>query len=210
MIPIRDTNPTKRTPFITYLLITTNVLVFVYMYTLGRSQLVVFLRDHAFIPADFSTLDLFTSLFLHGGVLHLVVNMIFLYIFGDNIEDYLGHFKFLLFYLLVGALASLAHFAIKSQSTVPTLGASGAIAGTMGAYLLLYPNSQIDVVVPLFLFFPVLRVPAFTMIVYWVIYQLLQGFSSVLTQVGAGIAYFAHIGGFFSGLLLIKALKNFK
>lgn len=133
--------------------------------------------------------------------------MLFLNIFGDNIEDYLGHLKYLLFYLITGALASLTHYVLNPQSIIPTLGASGAIAGVMGAYILLHPRARVDLVVPLLFFFPFFSVPAFTMIIYWIVYQFLQSFGSLAME-GGGIAYFAHIGGFFSGLFLVRVFRR--
>ncbi len=178
------------------------------MLTLGRQASASFIREYSFIPANFNFPDLITSQFIHGGLLHLFSNMIFLYVFGDNIEDYLGHIKYLFFYLLIGMFAALSHYLINQNSPVPTIGASGSIAGVMGAYLLLFPNSRIDVVIPLLVFFPIVSLPAFTMIVYWIILQFLQGFGSAVQQAGAGITYFAHIGGFFSGLFLVRLFRR--
>lgn len=208
MIPIKDQNRVDKTPIINYLLIAANILVFSYMLTLSRQASASFLKEFSFIPSNFNIPALFTSQFIHGGLLHLFSNMIFLYVFGDNIEDYLGHIKYLFFYLLIGMFAALSHYLINQNSPVPTIGASGSIAGVMGAYLLLFPNSRIDVVIPLLVFFPIVSLPAFTMIVYWIILQFLQGFGSAVQQAGAGIAYFAHIGGFFSGLFLVRLFRR--
>jgi len=147
-------------------------------------------------------------MFLHGGWLHLIGNMWFLWIFGDNVEDYLGHVRFLLFYLLCGLAASVAHLAFNLHSTIPTLGASGAIAGVLGAYLLLFPGARILTLVPVF-FVWLMELPAYVILIYWFVLQLLQGTASLAqTAAGGGVAWWAHVGGFVAGLALVKIVAS--
>jgi membrane associated rhomboid family serine protease len=148
-------------------------------------------------------------MFLHGGWLHLIGNMWFLWIFGDNIEDILGHAKYLLFYLLCGIAAALVHVAFNGDSRVPTIGASGAIAGVMGAYMLKFPRSRVVTLVPIFFFLTTMEIPAVYILIYWFIVQLISGFGSIgyshLSQ--GGVAWFAHVGGFVAGMILIIAMR---
>ena len=146
---------------------------------------------------------LVTSLFLHGGWLHLIGNMLYLFIFGDNVEDRLGHIGYLVFYLLVGITASLTEVYFSRSSSVPLLGASGAIAGVMGAYLILYPKARITTLIPLFIFFPVIDVSAFFFLVFWFVMQFISGALSVGTQISGGVAWWAHAGGFVAGAVFL-------
>lgn len=202
MIPIRDHNPSGRFPFVTYALIAINVAIFGYMFLLSPEALEDFIRSYALVPDDivrgFNLGTLFTAMFLHAGLAHLVGNMLFLNIFGDNLEDRFGHFKFLLFYLGAGLVGSLLQIAMDPSSTIPNLGASGAIAGAMGGYLVLYPTHRIDV---LWGFYGSSAVPARMMLVYWIIFQFFGGVGSLGVD-GGGVAYFAHIGGFAFGYLV--------
>jgi membrane associated rhomboid family serine protease len=202
MIPIRDHNPSGRFPFVTYSLILINVAIFGYMFFLSPEALEGFIRSYALVPDDivrgFNLGTLFTAMFLHAGLAHLVGNMLFLNIFGDNLEDRFGHFKFLLFYLGAGLVGSLLQIAMDPSSTIPNLGASGAIAGAMGGYLVLYPTHRIDV---LWGFYGTSAVPARMMLVYWIIFQFFGGVGSLGVD-GGGVAYFAHIGGFAFGYLV--------
>lgn len=210
MFPIRDHNPSEKTPYVTYVLIAVNVLVFVSYWPLFADPraLNAFFGSYAMIPAsvtggaDWSTL--LTSMFLHGGLLHLGGNMLFLYIFGDNLEEELGHLRFLGFYLLTGLLAGTAHVISAPYSSVPTVGASGAIAGVMGGYLLMFPKARIDVLFIFIIFFKVFPVPAWVMLGLWFGLQLFNGVG-VDPQSG-GVAYWAHAGGFIAGLLLMLPL----
>jgi len=151
----------------------------------------------------------FTSMFLHAGWLHLVGNMWFLWIFADNVEDILGHFNFLIFYIACGLAASFAHFIMNYHSVVPTVGASGAIAGVLGAYIVMFPKARILTLIPIFIFLEVMEIPAFVFLGIWFIYQFLLGMMSVGSY-GAGVAFWAHIGGFLFGILLIRSgiLRN--
>ncbi len=214
MIPIRDAVRSKNFPAINYIIISLNVLAFLWQLLQGPHLKEAFYL-YGIVPIRYSDpeissqfsnfqqwLPFLTSMFLHGGILHILGNMWFLYIFGDNIEDRLGHLRYLLFYLLCGLAAGLIHLLTNWDSKIPTIGASGAISGVMGAYLLLYPRSRILTLIPIFVFFQFIEVPAFIFLGYWLLIQL---FSASFTprNVG-GIAFWAHIGGFIAGLLFIK------
>ncbi len=207
MIPLRDNNPPATIPYVTRLLITVNVLVFVYSVLLPYPELQLFIKRYAIIPSLISNGEslhsVFTAMFLHAGVGHIFGNMLFLSIFGNNVEDALGHFRFLFFYLVCGVLGFLLQYLLNPYSPVPMLGASGAIAGVLGSYLVLYPHAQIEVLIPFYLTFSRGTVPARFMLVYWILFQFLHGLGS-LGFSGGGVAYFAHIGGFASGWALTK------
>lgn len=206
MFPIRDHNPSSRTPFVTYALIAVNVLVFLgYMDHFNNDYaLAAFFDRYALIPAhiaqgrDYDTL--FTTMFMHAGLMHLAGNMLFLWIFGDNMEDAMGHVGFALFYLASGLAASLAHVIAAPWSQVPTVGASGAIAGVMGGYLLLYPKAKIDILFIFIIFFRIFAIPAWAMLGVWFLLQLVSG-SAADASMG-GVAYWAHAGGFIAGFAL--------
>ncbi|MFQ1701637.1 rhomboid family intramembrane serine protease [Loktanella agnita] len=205
MIPIRDHNPSERRPYVTLILIAINVGIFVWGYTALSSDMLMarFYFDYAMIPARLSqaenSVSLVTSIFLHGGIMHLAGNMLFLWIFGDNLEDKMGHIPFLLFYLICGVGANLAQFASEPDSIVPVIGASGAIAGVMGGYLLLFPKAKVDIFVFFIVFFRILPIPAWITLGVWFGMQLFNGVN-VDTTAG-GVAYWAHAGGFIIGLL---------
>lgn len=211
MIPIRDHNPSGKFPFITYLLIALNSLVFLYMFLLPEQLMEQFVNSYGLIPQVVTQgknlFSLISTMFLHGGFGHILGNMLFLNIFGDNLEDKLGHLKFILFYFLCGLGASLAQILINSNSSVPIIGASGAIAGVMGGYLVLFPRNRIDVLFSFGWIFRQATVPAQFTLFYWFLAQLLYGVGSLgFSQLG-GIAFFAHIGGFLTGFLLINVKK---
>jgi membrane associated rhomboid family serine protease len=153
-------------------------------------------------------LTIVTAMFMHGGWIHVLSNMLFLWIFGDNIEDKLGHFRYLSFYLLCGVIASLSHILTNPSSQVPSIGASGAIAGVMGAYMVLFPKARIRTLLILGIFIQIVRIPAMVMLGYWILIQVLSGFAEVGLQAGGGIAWFAHIGGFIAGFFLIMVMKR--
>jgi membrane associated rhomboid family serine protease len=215
MIPIHDENPTHSTPIVVYALITINVVVFLHQITLGAG-LDGFMQLYAVIPQQLTAsfdgipinqpvpeiLTLITSQFLHGGLMHIGGNMLFLWTFGDNIEQDLGHFKFLLFYLTCGVLAGLTHWFFGMQSGVPTIGASGAIAGVMGAYLIKYPRAKIVTLLPLFIIFTTIRIPAIYFLGFWFVQQALSSVASLGMPQAAGVAYWAHAGGFVFGAIL--------
>lgn len=213
MIPLRDHNKTNTFPLITYSLITINVIVFIYQLNLNEKSLNTFIQNFAIIPSqviqDKFNLSVITAMFLHGSIGHIVGNMMFLNIFGDNLEDRLGKIKFLVFYLICGITGSYLQILADPTSIIPNLGASGAIAGLMGGYLLLFPKHQIDILIPLGLTMETASVPAYTMLFYWIVTQLF-GSIGQLTFTNSGIAYLAHLGGFIAGLILIKLFANKK
>ncbi len=204
MIPLRDVIPSRTTPYVTIGLIVVNALVFLYEMTLGDPTLEEFILYFGLVPAAFSWVTVLTSMFLHGGVLHFGGNMLFLWIFGDNVEDRMGHGRFVAFYLLCGAAAALAQTAMSPDSVVPMVGASGAVAGVMGAYFVLYPHSRIVTLVPLFVFFHVMEVPALVFLGLWFVLQFVSGVGSIAAATGGepagGIAFWAHVAGFVAGV----------
>ncbi|MGL5941272.1 MAG: rhomboid family intramembrane serine protease [Waterburya sp.] len=215
MIPIKDENPTSRTPIVVYALIGINIVVFIHQLSLGAG-LDGFFQLYAVIPRELSSsfdgtpvnqpvpelATLITSQFLHGGLLHIGGNMLSLWVFGDNIENDLGHVKFLLFYLVCGILAGLTHWFFGMQSGVPTLGASGAIAGVMGAYLIKYPRAKILTILPIFIIWTTVRIPAIYFLGFWFVTQAVSSVASLGMPQGSGIAYWAHAGGFIFGAIL--------
>jgi membrane associated rhomboid family serine protease len=228
MVPLKDENPVKIIPYVTYILIAANILVFVYELSLNSNQLDLFFHLFAVVPqeltASFSGVDVhqsipetitpITSQFLHAGFAHVAFNMLFLYIFGNNIEEQLGGAKFLLFYLSCGVLAVIAQWFFSATSSIPSLGASGAIAGVMGAYILKFPQAKIVTVLPLGILFPLFKIPAVYFLGFWFVEQALNGISSleVTTSVGmesGGVAYWAHAGGFIAGAILGPMLGLF-
>jgi rhomboid family protein len=203
VIPLRDVIPSRTTPYVTISLIVINVLVFAYEFTLDEPRLEEFILYFGLVPAAFSWVALLTSMFVHGGVLHAGGNMLYLWIFGDNVEDRMGHGRFLVFYLLCGAAAALAQTAVRPDSTIAMVGASGAIAGVMGAYFVLYPHSRIVTLVPLFVFIQIMEVPAILFLGFWFLLQFLSGVGSIAATAGepaGGIAFWAHIAGFVAGI----------
>jgi membrane associated rhomboid family serine protease len=209
MFPLRDTQKSYSKPVVTVLLIVVNILVFLYEFSLDEYQLNHFIAVWGLVPARFAISHIFTSMFLHGGWLHVLGNMWFLWIFGDNIEDILGHGKFLLFYLLCGVAAALLQVYFNYDSRVPMVGASGAIAGVMGAYMVKFPRARILTFVLIIFFFYTFEVPAWLMLVYWFALQLFGGFDAITESQysqGGGTAFFAHVGGFIAGIILIHLL----
>jgi membrane associated rhomboid family serine protease len=224
MIPIRDDTPRFSTPFVTYFIIALNTVVFLFELSVGgqgHRALNSLMNHFGVVPLHFeraltgassvslpgSFLPLLTSMFLHASWLHLIGNMWFLWIFGDNIEDYLGHFTYLLFYLVSGFAAAVAHILLNAGSNVPSVGASGAIAGVMGAYFVLYPRARVLMWFPPIFFF---HLPAWLVLGYWFFMQFLSGAATsiVETSESGGIAFWAHVGGFVTGMVLIKVLPE--
>lgn len=208
MIPIRDEMPTHRTPIVNYTLIALNILVFVLMWLAGPSQESIVYR-FAMIPANFASgidpgdiADIFTSMFMHAGFAHIAGNMLYLWIFGDNVEDRLGPGKYLIFYLVGGIVASLAHLLTSPDSQIPTVGASGAIAAVLGAYLVLFPQSRVVTLIPLGYFMRLTVVPAILVLGLWFLLQLFSGVLSMGGPDVGGVAFWAHIGGFVAGVLM--------
>ena len=208
MIPLRDENPPSRFPVVTYSLITLNVLIFIYMIGLPESALAAFYEQYALIPGFVThgqmLHTLFTSAFMHGGFGHILGNMLFFHIFGDNIEDRIGRLPFILFYLLCGLAAAGAQIVVDPDSAIPMVGASGAIAGLMGGYLRLFPTSRVLTLFIFGYFSRLVYVPAYFMLIYWIFFEIINGVGSLGYVSQGGVAYFAHIGGFLSGWILIS------
>jgi membrane associated rhomboid family serine protease len=209
MFPLRDTQPSYSKPYVTGGLIAVNLLVFLYELSLDPYSLNHLISLYGIVPDHVRLTSILTSMFLHGGWLHVIGNMWFLWIYGDNVEDVLGHGRYLVFYLLCGVLAGLTHIAFNFDSRLPTVGASGAIAGVMGAYLVKFPHSRILTLVPIFIFFTTFEIPAVIILVYWFLLQTISGFGSIgyshLSQ--QGVAWFAHVGGFVAGMILVNLMR---
>jgi membrane associated rhomboid family serine protease len=202
MFPVSDVIPSKTTPYVTVGLIGLNALVFLYELQLSRPELQLFAQVFGVVPAYFSWPTVFTSMFLHEGWLHLFGNMLYLWIFGDNVEDRLGHFGYLVFYLACGVAAALGQVAVSAGSTIPMIGASGAIAGVMGAYFVLYPHSRVLTVVFLLFFMDMIEIPAIFFLGIWFVKELFSGVGSLGTQsLNGGVAVWAHVVGFAIGAL---------
>jgi membrane associated rhomboid family serine protease len=212
VFPLYDENPTRITPYFTYGLIGMNVLVFLHEISLSNTQLEQFFQLYAVIPQQLTTnwsaewTTLFTSQFLHGGWWHLISNMVYLWVFGNNIEDRLGHLKYLFFYLTCGALAALCQWFIGINSIIPSLGASGAISGVLGAYLIWFPRARITTLIFLGFFITTINVPALVIIGIFFLQNLISGFASLQTAANmsvetGGVAYWAHLGGFIVGMI---------
>jgi membrane associated rhomboid family serine protease len=214
MIPLSDSHPAGKFPFWTIFIIVINVVVF--FLQLSSPDAEAFIREYALIPAnvnfsDFSTLFPFvTSQYLHGGFLHIISNMLFLWIFGDNVEGKMGYLLFPIFYTLFGIIGGISQYIFMTDSTIPMLGASGAVAGVLGAYFAWFPHHSVKTLVPVFGFFTLINVPASIMLLYWIVTQIFAGVFSVgfsSSDVG-GVAYFAHIGGFAAGWIIAKIMGN--
>ena len=202
MFPISDVIPSRTTPFVTVSLIAVNALAFLFELTLSERELQVFAQAFGVVPADFSWSSVLTSMFLHGGWLHFLGNMLYLWIFGDNVEDHFGHFRYLLFYFFCGATAALGQTAIEPYSQVPMIGASGAIAGVMGAYFVLFPQSRVLTGVFIFFFFDLIEIPAIFFLGIWFLMQFFSGVGSLGADAAqGGVAFWAHSAGFAVGAL---------
>ena len=227
MIPLRDDTPRFSTPYITYFIIALNTILFLFEVWVGAQSegaLNSLMYQFGVVPrhvtgvlggsAQFhlagALLPILTSMFLHGSWLHIIGNMWALWIFGDNIEDYLGHFPYLIFYLVSGIAAAITHILLNLGSAVPTIGASGAIAGVMGAYFLLYPRARVLTIVPLIIFFTFWWLPAWIVLGYWFLVQFLSGAATSISVSGqtGGVAFWAHVGGFVAGIVLIKLMPE--
>lgn len=215
-IPLKDLNPRRSYPFVNTGLILANVAVFIYQITLPPAAFKTFITVNATIPSrvpewfgghapfQLAFLPLLTSMFLHSGIAHILGNMLFLWIFGDNVEDFYGHGPYLFFYLICGISSGLAHIVFNLHSTLPAVGASGAISGVMGAYLLLYPRSRILTLVFIFL----VPIPAVFILVYWFVLQFISGISSLGMVASGGVAWWAHVGGFLTGMVITVLAKR--
>jgi len=209
MIPLRSSERVYSRPVVTGALIAINTVIFLYQETLSYYRLDQFVSSWGIVPDDLHLISLLTSMFLHGGWLHLLGNMLFLWVFGRNLEDLIGGGRFLVFYLVCGLVAGVVQVIASPYSRVPTIGASGAIAGVMGAYLMKFPRSQIDTLFWFVLIFR-LAIPAPFYLLFWFGMQFVSGFESIgeRSYTGGGIAYFAHIGGFVAGILLIRLFPS--
>ena len=209
--PYKDDNPRILFPFVTYTIIGINSLVFIYQYLiLPPESLGHIISTYALTPAAPSVITVFTSMFMHGGLMHIIFNMWFLWIFGDNIESVLGHKRYVLFYLLCGLGAALAQIQINTGSQIPMVGASGAIAGVLGAYLIRFPRATVHVLVILIIFITFIRVPAMVVIGIWFLSNLTAGLGTLGIEETGGTAWFAHLGGFVSGVALNQVFKQIR
>ena len=219
MIPIRDLNVSRTTPWVTWTIILACSLVFVFQAVQPAWLQREIMIQNALIPArltralgepfdGYAVLSVFTSMFMHGGLLHIIGNAWFLRLFGDNVEDNFGHARYVLFYLLCGAFAAATQWAVNPNSTVPMVGASGAIAGVLAAYVVLYPRARVVTLVPIVVFFTMVELPAFVVIGLWFVLQFFSGVASLGVNQGGGVAFWAHIGGFGAGLVLTFLLRR--
>ena len=211
--PYKDDNPRVLFPFVTFGIITLNVLIFLGQFwisgndpDIGKSLVYMF----GFVPAEFNPLTIFTSMFMHGGFAHIIGNMWFLYIFGDNVESILGHVKYFIFYLACGIGAALAQFFVEPASQVPMIGASGAVAGVLGAYMIRFPKARVHVLAVIIIFITTFVVPAQIVLGLWFLMQLSGGLGSLGVDTTGGVAWFAHIGGFIIGVTSLKYFQNFR
>lgn len=219
MIPLRDDNPTILRPIVTVALIVLNGAVFFYELSLGPEELRGLFYRAGIVPAALvydqvpgagGPPTVITSMFLHGGWMHLIGNMLYLWIFGNNIEDSMGHVRFVLFYTLAGLVAAAAHIVVNPLSQVPTIGASGAVSGVLGAYLILFPHARILTLIPLGWFWRVIYLPAWVLLFFWIALQLLNQALDSTNPVGGGVAYAAHIGGFAAGVVFIPFFRKYR
>jgi membrane associated rhomboid family serine protease len=209
MFPLRDTQPSYTRPYVTMALIAVNVLVFLFEISLDPWSRNAFVEAYGLVPDRFAWTNVITSAFLHGGWMHMLGNMWFLWIFGDNIEDILGHGKYLLFYLACAVVAALTQSWLTTDPRIPMVGASGAIAGVMGAYIIKFPHSRILSLVTVIFFFTTIEVPAWVMLIFWFVTQFFNGVGTIAYShaSGGGVAFFAHVGGFVAGAGLILLMQ---
>jgi membrane associated rhomboid family serine protease len=211
MIPLRDVIPSRTTPYITVTIIILNALAWFYELSLPRNVLPLFLQFYGVVPADFTATTLVSSMFLHGSWSHVIGNMWYLWIFGDNVEDRVGHGRFIVFYLFCGIAAGLGQIAMDPSSTLPTIGASGAIAGVMGAYFVLYPHSRVLTLVPLIFYYDIVELPTIVLLGFWFLMQLFSAGAIAVTASShgkGGVAFMAHVAGFIVGMIAVFAFKK--
>ncbi len=219
MIPLYDTIPSLRRPYVMYLIILINVLVFLHEISLPPLNLKMFVFEYGLVPArytverfrellGFSLVPWITHMFLHGGWMHIIGNMWFLWIFGDNVEDAFGHLRFALFYITGGLFAAFFHFLTMLHAPIPMIGASGAISAVMGAYFVLFPHSRIVSLVPIFFFFTLMAIPAYVYLFFWFLMQVFNGLADSVRFYGSGVAWWAHASGFVYGMIMGKIVKN--
>ena len=213
LFPYKDDNPRILVPYVTYAIISINVLIFVFQLNMGMVSSAAereFIYRFGFIPANFSIITVFTSMFLHGGISHIMGNMWFLWVFGDNVEGVLGHVKFAVFYIICGLAATMSQLLVDPSSTIPMVGASGAIAGVLGMYMIRFPHARVHVFAFIIIFFTTFRIPAMFVLGFWFFNQLTNGLGSLGFDTTGGVAWFAHIGGFISGVVLNQAFKHIR
>ena len=213
LFPYKDDNPRILVPYVTYAIISINVLIFVFQLNMGMVSSAAereFIYRFGFIPANFSIITVFTSMFLHGGISHIMGNMWFLWVFGDNVEGVLGHVKFAVFYIICGLTATMSQLFVDPSSTIPMVGASGAIAGVLGMYMIRFPHARVHVFAFIIIFFTTFRIPAMFVLGFWFFNQLTNGLGSLGFDTTGGVAWFAHIGGFISGVMLNQAFKHIR
>jgi membrane associated rhomboid family serine protease len=210
VIPLRDVIPSRSTPYVTITIITLNALAWFFELSLPHDVLNDFLAAYGVVPAYFSAPTLITSMFLHGSWSHVLGNMWYLWIFGDNVEDRMGHFRFLIFYLLCGIAAAFGQIFIDPTSTLPTIGASGAIAGVMGAYFVLYPQSRVLTLIPLIVFWEIVELPAIFLLGFWFLMQLFSAgaIAATANSQSGGVAFMAHVAGFITGLVGVFVFRK--
>jgi len=211
--PYKDDNPRVLFPFVTFGIITLNVLIFIGQFWISGNDPAIgksLVYMYGFVPAEFNPLTIFTSMFMHGGFAHIIGNMWFLYIFGDNVESILGHVKYFMFYLACGIGAALAQFFVEPASQVPMIGASGAVAGVLGAYMIRFPKARVHVLAVIIIFITTFVVPAQIVLGLWFLMQLSGGLGSLGVDTTGGVAWFAHIGGFIIGVTSLKYFQNFQ
>ena len=209
MIPLRDVIPSRTFPFFTITFIVLNSIAFLYEQSLTPPALEAFIHAYGAVPARIEPVPVFTSMFLHAGWAHFLGNMLFLWIFGDNVEDRLGHVRFVAFYFLCGIAAVFAHVYMNPASKIPTIGASGAIAGVLGGYFVLYPHSRVLALLPLFIIWEIVEVPAILFLGMWFLLQFYYvGMAAARTGAEGGVAFWAHIAGFLAGILGVVVLRK--
>ena len=211
MIPLRDVIPSRTTPYITTTIIVLNAITWLFEVSLPQDSLNQFIGTYGVVPAYFSPPTLITSMFLHGSWMHVIGNMWYLWIFGDNVEDRVGHGRFIVFYLLCGTVAAIGQIVMDPTSTLPTIGASGAIAGVMGAYFVLYPQSRVLTLIPLIIFWEVIELPAYILLGFWFVMQLFSAGAIAVTASShgsGGVAFAAHVAGFVVGMAGVFVFKK--
>ena len=210
MLPLRDVIPSRTTPYITVTIIIVNALAWLFELAMPRDVLPAFLQTYGVVPADFRVATLFTSMFLHGSWSHVIGNMWYLWIFGDNVEDRVGHGRFIFFYLLCGVAAAIGQIVMDPGSRLPTVGASGAIAGVMGGYFVLYPRSRVLTLIPLVIYWEVVELPAIFLLGFWFIMQLFSAGAIAVTAStgGGGVAFSAHVAGFVAGAIAVFVFRK--
>ena len=211
MIPLRDVIPSRTTPYVTVTIIALNAIAWVFELGMSDRELQQFLTVYGVVPAEFSPITLLTSMFLHGGWMHVIGNMWYLWIFGDNVEDRVGHGRFIVFYLFCGIAAALGQVAVDPGSMLPTIGASGAIAGVMGAYFVLYPHSRVLTLLPLIIIWEIVELPAIVLLGFWFLLQLFSAGTIAMTASShgsGGVAFMAHVAGFIFGMIAVFVFRK--